>query len=288
MKVWLLDYHPANNTIEFSDYDDYTKVNNLLESRNPIICEWSTCKVQLNEKNKPADILERFNGALVISRKVKDIFEQNNLENVEFLPLSSSTEVQYFIFRVLTIIDCIDPLNSKVTSYDSNNIASYDEYCLSLVKETLQDQHIFRIKLPQKDVLLPYIYISDELKELLDRSIVGCQLVEIWDSELSWKEKEEKYETICNEVDKSLLKTFDFGKARKYVLKNKGKLAYSGKWAIKADENNRIWLGDLLLDGSYSWMIPVYYPPILLGLKWGVFERQKSIFSRLKNRIPFR
>ncbi|AJS58556.1 hypothetical protein [Paenibacillus sp. IHBB 10380] len=85
---------------------------------------------------------------------------------------------------------------------------------------------------------------------MLNRSIVGCQLVEIWDSEFSWKEKEEKFETICNEVDNSLIKKFDFNKARKFVLKNKGEVVYSGKWEIK--------------------------------------ETRKNMFSRLKEGIPFR
>lgn len=287
MKAWLLDYYPPNNTIEFSDSEELDQVYKALGSNKPIIQEWSAPNVEFNDVGKPADILNRYTGALVISRKVKELLEQNHIEHIEFLPLSTATEEEYYILHVLSVIDCIDPVSSKVRTY-YDDVPQFDEYSLVLDQKALQGQHIFRIKLPSEDRELSYIYVSDFLQEILSQSIVGYQLVEIWDSKFSWKAKEEKHERMGQEIDSSLLEVFDFDKAKKFARKNKGHMVYSGEWAIKADKDKRIWLGNLQLDGSYSWINPIYYPPILLELQWGIPERSKTMFSRLKESVGFK
>ncbi|MDK8189185.1 hypothetical protein QP794_03695 [Paenibacillus sp. UMB7766-LJ446] len=166
MKAWLLDYYPPNNTIEFSDSEELDQVYEALGSDKPIIQEWSTPIVEFNDVGKPADILNRYTGALVISRKVKELLEQNHIEHIEFLPLSMATEEEYYILHVLSVIDCIDPENSKVRTY-YDDVPQFDEYSLALDQKALQGQHIFRIKLPSEDRELSYIYVSDFLQEIL-------------------------------------------------------------------------------------------------------------------------
>lgn len=280
MKAWLFDYYPPNNTIEFRSSDDLELIYEALSSDQPMIQEWSALTVDFEDTGRPADILNRFNGALVISKKVKDILEQQSIEQIEFLPILTDAGEAYYILHVLNIIDCIDTGTSKVRMVhgDTNQ---FDEYSLVLHAESLEQQHMFRIKYPQKERTLPYIYVSDSLQDMLSASIVGYQLVEIWDSEFSWKEKEEEHERMSKEIDKSLMTFFDFEQAKKFARKNKGKMVLSGKWAIKADKDKQIWLGNLQLDGSYSWMVPSYYPPVLLGLRWGIVEKRDTWFSRL-------
>jgi len=86
-------------------------------------------------------------------------------------------------------------------------------------------------------------------------------------------------------VVRSLVETFDFSSAIKYIKKNKGKIAYSSRWALKTDERNETLLGNLHLDGTYSWTDPIYYPPIFLGLTWGIKEK-RSFFEKLKESLP--
>ncbi|WP_426448515.1 hypothetical protein ACP26L_28420 [Paenibacillus sp. S-38] len=107
--------------------------------------------------------------------------------------------------------------------------------------------------------------------------------MEIWDSALSWQEKEAQYESMVKEVDQSLLETFSFEKAMKSIEHNQGMVVYSGKWALKTNADKEMLLGELMRDGTYSWMNPLYIPPILLGLTWGLKEkrgRSGSFFSR--------
>lgn len=98
MKAWLLDYYPPNNTIEFSDSEELDQVYEALGSDKPIIQEWSGPNVEFNDMGKPADILNRYTGALVISRKVKELLEKNQIEHIEFLPLLTATEEEYYIY----------------------------------------------------------------------------------------------------------------------------------------------------------------------------------------------
>lgn len=171
----------------------------------------------------------------------------------------------------------LNPNHSKEKRLSSGKLLDYEE--LELYKDVVQDKDIFKIILHEGDRVLPKIYVSDQLKALIENQLEGFQLVEMWNSEFSWKQKEEKYSNMCEEVDKSLKKTFDFGKAVDYVQKNKEKVAYSGKWALKVDDENEILLGQLQLDGSYIWINPVFYPPIILGLTWGTKEKRNTLFG---------
>ncbi|MCR8635339.1 imm11 family protein [Paenibacillus radicis (ex Xue et al. 2023)] len=271
LKIWLLDYHPSFNNLEFADDEDYSKVNAMLSKKQPLSKEWSAVNVNIVDKGKPSDILGRFNGALAISKATKQILVQHITDNIEFLPLKTEfSGEEYYILHVLNILDCIDPINSKVKRYIRDDIAVYDEYSLSLVEERLMNQHMFKVKLPNRETFLPYVYVSDQLMEILSRSIQGCQLLEIWNSEFSWKQAEEKYDWMCQQVDLSLSRTFDFNTAQDYVTKYFGETVYSGKWALQTDERGEIVLGTLKIDGEYDWMNPIYYPPIILDLTWGV------------------
>ncbi|TLS51707.1 hypothetical protein FE782_14535 [Paenibacillus antri] len=267
MKIWWLDYHPVYNTVNFENYEDGKNVREMVQDASPLSGNWIRYNVILNNKGKPSDILNAVGGALIVSERAKDIITQIPNLNVEFLPLSSSEGV-FFVLNVLTVLNCVNPNHSKEKRLGSSNkLIDYEE--LELYKDVVQDKDLFRIMLHEGNTVLPKIYVSDRLKDLLENNLEGYQLVEMWDSEFSWRQKEEKYASMCEEVDKSIKGTFNFEKAVNYVQKNKGQLIYSGKWALKVDEENEIWLGQLSLNGTYSWINPIYYPPVILGLTWG-------------------
>ncbi|ULL14827.1 hypothetical protein DVH26_10445 [Paenibacillus sp. H1-7] len=248
----------------------------MLSQKQPLAKEWSAVNVKIVDKGRPSDILGRFNGALAVSSATKEILLRHNIDNIEFLPLRTDfSEEKYYLLHVLNILDCIDPINSKIIRYIKDDIAEYDEYSLSLVEENLLNQPMFRMKLPNRNTLLSYVYVSDQLMQVLRGSIQGFQFIDIWDSEVSWRQAEEKYERMCQQIDLSLSQTFDFNTAQDYVTKNVGKLVYSGKWSIKADKQGEILLGTLKIDGEYDWITPLYYPPVILSLTWGIKEKKR-------------
>ncbi|MBH5318767.1 hypothetical protein I6N90_13250 [Paenibacillus sp. GSMTC-2017] len=273
MKVWWLDYHPSFNTTEFVEIESYFELRKYFSQAMPLSNQWVQHEVKLVEKGKPADFLKELGGALIASRRARDAIEQMPNLNIEFLPLTS-TDGEFSILNVLTVLDCVDHTKSK-ESRIGDSLKDYEE--LALIEDKVKGHNMFKIKLHEGERILPQIFVSDKIKELIESQLEGYQLVECWDSEFSWQQKEAVYHSMCEEVDKSLKTTFTFEKALKYAQKNSGKTVYSGKWALKSDSNKDIWIGHLLLDGTYSWLIPVYYAPILLELTWGIKEKKKFI-----------
>ncbi|TVX91925.1 imm11 family protein [Paenibacillus agilis] len=285
MKVWLLDSDPHYGRMEFVEWDDREKVYDWVEEGKVLSEDWTPLAVKFDENGEPSDFLANINGALIVSSKTKEVLSQIPGLPIEFLPLQSDDSC--YIMNVLTVLDCIDYDNSKKYQ-DTERV---DQYSLSLYEEIVSEHDIFRMKAREGEQILGYSYVSDRLKKLIEDKLVGWQLVEIWDSEFSWQQQEAQHEAMCKAVNDSLIVTFDFGKASKYVEKNKGALAYSGKWALRVDENNDTLLGRLLLDGTYEWSNPIYYPPIILYLTWGIKEKKEkkiSFVSMLKNLISFK
>lgn len=284
MKIWWLDYHPAFNSASYVNYDDYANMRKLFKECKSVASNWTALRVSIEDRNKPSDFMYRTGGSLIVSARAKDLILQIPNINVEFLPLISDSEL--YVLNVLTALDCVDPDQSLEKRIDgSGRLIGYEQFAFR--QEVVEGHDIFRVRLHEGDHILDEIYLSDKLKQIIEEQLFGFQLIEIWDSNFSWKQKEEKYSSMCEDVDKSLVETFDFNRAIKYIKSNKGKHAYSGNWSLKVDEKDEILLGDLLLDGTYSWMNPIYYPPIILGLVWGIKEKRKSLVSRLKDGFSF-
>lgn len=273
MKVYWLDHHPAYNSVEFKDAKNYEHLYSLFKDGKSHAAEWQPASVSFVNKNKPSDFLRTAGGSLVVSSKTKELFSKHH-ESLEFLPLQG--DIECYILNVTTVVDCIDEANSKPKSrgIGGHLFDHFEEIALDL--ELVKEHGIFRMKLAGREEVFNDIFVTDQLKEEIEIRLEGFQLIEIWDSEFSWEQKEEKFKAMCDEIDKSLTETFEFGKAVKYVQKKIGKQAFSGKWSLKADEKKDIWLGQLQPDGTYSWINPIYYPPIILGLKWGSIEKENK------------
>lgn len=276
MKVYWLDYHPAFNTIHFNDSQDYEHTREIVKNGKQALQSWHPFSVSLEDNNKPSDFLNSIGGSLIVSARAKELLAAFT-DNIEFLPLSSDFEC--YILNVHAVLDCIDAVNSKEKNFGYAELAFFEDI--------VEGHDIFRVTLPDNDHILNEIYVSEQLKEQIEQNLKGFQLIEVWDSNFSWKQKEEKFLAMCAEVDQSLAETFDFETAMKFVKNNKGKQSYSGKWSLKVDEDNEILLGQLQLDGTYSWVVPYYLPPIILGLIWGIKEK-RNLLSKLKDSIPFR
>lgn len=282
MKAWWLDYHPALNTVEFDDYEEYSALSNQFRNAEAASGNWKPVRVNIIDRGKTSDFLNRLSGALIVSEKAKELLSQVEGLQAEFLPLQSTD--QFYIMNVLTALDCVDPEKSKVKRA-LTTLTGYEE--LELREDIVAGHPMFRIRLHEGDKVLNEIYVSDEVKELIENNLKGYQLINMWDSDYTWQQRDADYDRMCREVDRSLVETFSFSSAIKHIQKFKGEIAYSNKWALKVDERNKILLGNLLIDGTYSWIDPIYYPPIILGLTWGIKEK-KSFIEKIRGSITFR
>lgn len=279
MKIYWLDYHPAFNRVDIEESNDYERMIELLKSEDSVLKEWSPLPAIYNDNNRPSDFFGTIEGCLIVSARMKELLSDSN-ERFEFLPLEC--QVQCYVLKVLSATNCIDVKQSKMKS--SPYIRNIFDICeeVAFLEEKVKGYDVFRIKPPGGEGEINQVFVSEEIQEKIEVNLAGYQLLEIWDSTFSWQQKENQFKDMCREVDNALVETFDFGKAIKYIEKNKGKQAYSGEWSLKVDDKNEILLGSLQLDGTYSWINPMFYPPIILGLTWGIKERNKSFLSRLK------
>ena len=282
MKVWWLDSHPVYNTVSFENWEDYEVAGELIRRVEPLTSKWEPYRVILKDKGQPSDFLAEVRGGLIVSEKVRDVFSQLPELHVEFLPLQSIQP--YYVMNILTVLEGVDLHRSKKSEHSSPRMTEYEAYAFR--EDVVCGQDIFRIRLQEGGEPLREIFVSDRLYMLIEQHLTGYQLLEMWDSEFSWEQKEDQFNMLCEKVNKELVETFDFGKAIKYVKRNRGQVAYSGNWALKVDEDHEILLGNLEYDGSYTWIVPLYYPPIILGLIWGIKDK-RSIGDRLKDLVPF-
>ncbi|WP_336773344.1 imm11 family protein [Paenibacillus sp. MMO-58] len=272
MKIWLLDYHPSYNHFKISNMDDYER---LTFNGTPLSEQWKAPEVILHENGKPSDIMGCHKGALLINQRAKDVFETTiHTGEAEFLPLEIEGAAYYFM-HVLNHVSCIDAENSLIKRLNGSNIISeYTEY--AFYEELVKPHNIMRVKFHEGDRVVNYPFVSDHIHEaIINSELKGYQLIEIWDSAFSWQDKQKKFNAMVQQSNLERIKTFNYPTARKYVEKRKI-TAYSDRWAMRLDDHGRFQLGELLLDGTYSWIYPIFIPPVLLGQVWGIKEQDQS------------
>lgn len=285
MKVWLLDYDPFSNHIEFVDYEDKESISEFTSQAKKLQGSLKNCELKWKDNNRPADFLASISGALVISGKAKELFAQYPNLNIELLPLNPSMDC--YIINALTVLDCVngeESLAERAGGRPDGRVLRYKE--MTLYEDLVKGHDMFRIKMHEGGLIQPYLYVSDQLKDWIEAHLTGYQLIDIWDSEFSWQQQAAKYESMIREVDSCLAETFNFDKASKYVGRNIGSITYSGKWAMKMDSNKEIWIGSLTLDGTYEWNNSSFFPPVLVDLTWGIKEK-RTFSSRLRELNPF-
>ncbi|MBY3619953.1 hypothetical protein HGO21_10390 [Acinetobacter sp. CUI P1] len=81
---------------------------------------------------------------------------------------------------------------------------------------------------------------------------------------------ERRYQEILAAVERNKGEEFSFQEAERRILDGEGWA--SGKWRLQHAPDGTVRLGSLQADGSYNWIKPIYYPPILLDLKWHVVD----------------
>lgn len=102
---------------------------------------------------------------------------------------------------------------------------------------------------------IEYIAILNRYKHELNK------IVQALETEL-----EPEYQEALAAVERNKGKEFSFSKALKRI--EAGECVGSGKYRLQKAPDGLVRLGTLQADGTYRWVQPVNYPPILLDLKW--------------------
>lgn len=230
---------------------------------------WNPVTVETLYKRNYSDFPKYGIGKPVVSEKVRDILLPYISEQVEFLPLHHENNRLYML-NVTNILNCVDWNRSEVRRFKSGMFADFNKLVLDFNKIP-EGTFIFKIK----ETAVTTVYVTDLFRNLVEQhNFKGLDFSVVFDSEFT-AEKElaqkQAFEAKLAEIEQSKGKEFSYEEARELV--DQGKAFASGKWIIQLNKEGEFVIGELLRDLSYQWILPVYIPPILLGLKWHEVKR---------------
>ncbi len=145
---------------------------------NPVFPVYSEDGIKLT------DAIPNYSGLLIISEKLKAIFEEHSGANVEYLPVRISDKKgrvspkQYYIANLLDTIDCVDMEKSSyvMSAIIKDHVLRFSELILN--EDRLNSEnHIFRLK-DKTDLIL----IDDPFSDaILDADCTGMLFQELDD-----------------------------------------------------------------------------------------------------------
>jgi hypothetical protein len=230
------------------------------------ISEWGDIVAVLNQgKGKYSDAPYFTAGKPIFSEKAVESLRELITDHVQVLPILYDKYPIYAI-NVLRVIDCINYEKAKVRSLSDGFVVGFEQF--AFIKERLQDATIFKIR----ELLSTEIFVTDLFRDqVLKSKLIGFTFKEVWDSEADTNAMTEPAPI----PDYSNLPQYSYIDAMHRV--NEGAAIASGKWKLQKDKTDNILLGELLDNGKYEWIDPLYYPPIFHELKWAVVDRSPDI-----------
>jgi hypothetical protein len=272
MKIWELEsetigYYTINTSNFAEDSLKYFKPN---FKGNPIE-DWKAVDVQTYRDGKYTDAPQLISGIPILSKRAIECLSTIMKGSVEILPLSHP-EYDLYAVNVLNVIDAIDYKNAEEKRLSSGHFVGFNKYAFHF--ERVQNQHIFKIP----ETVKLDVFVSDEFRDtVLRHNLVGFRFIEVWDSEVTTTDREEKlqyYQQMLNQIEQAKGEEFSFSDALTKL--EDGKAVASGKWRMQHNNNNELLVGELIEDCTYQWLKMVYYPPIFLQLKWHVVEKMDT------------
>ncbi|MRN55975.1 imm11 family protein [Paenibacillus monticola] len=255
VKSEVMSIHPIG-----SDFNGESKIKG-----------WWPIQVETLHKNTYSDFPYYLTEIPLVSEKVKRILEPYIADEVEFLPLIHEGKNIYMV-NVINILDCIDWQSSEVDWFKEKYFMGFIKLRFNFSKIP-NNIYLFKIK----ETSGTRVYITDAFKELIERNhLQGLDLSVVYDSDFTEEKEQEQqqnYEAALQAIENSKGPEFSYEEAELRVDQNKA--VASGKWRMQLDDKGNFWLGDLTLELTYSWVRPVYIPPILLGYQWHETERSK-------------
>jgi len=272
MKIYELHTHQKSMMVTLkaspSDILDKHPIRDKFmgQSKQP----WEPIEVETLYKGKYKDFPDFFSGMIIVSQRAKQIIEPYTRNEVEFLPLIHK-ELDLYVVNVTNVLDCID--------WDKSDVVWSDEILLRTNKL------VFDIdKIPQGTYMFKFkeranlkVYVTEDFIGLIESNkLKGLGYSLEYDSEFTEEkemEQKKRYEEALLEIERNKGKEITYDEAIEKV--KQGKALASGKWKMQFDAKGRFCLGELMLDLTYQWIIPVYIPPILLGYLWHEVDKSE-------------
>ncbi|GGG18419.1 imm11 family protein [Paenibacillus aceti] len=269
MKVWKWGY-------ESDKYDSFTFPDPLEVFdqyfdpyfNGTVIGEkWGVVPFETYRSRKRCDCTGIGSNIPIFSEKAVRLLEPYLNSNAELLPLQHPSKA-YYAVNVTRIIDALDYENS-VIEYVKGRPHLIDQVHRFVFKlDVIQEHAIFKI--PEYKSLR--IFVTDTFKDAVEANgLKGFTFELLWDSEANSDAEadlERQYQEALAAVEHNKGEEFPFDEAIKRM--EAGESLASGPWRLQQAPDSTVRLGNLQADGSCNWIQPIYYPPILLDLKWHV------------------
>ena len=172
MKIYLLEsdvskykwIHPVNE----DDWDIIGNIDGSIISKG-----WKSIDLEFINK-LIGDFPNLLSGAIVISKKAKDIIEPIIGNNSEFLTVRVLGEYSYLIMNVLNQNDWLDKAKSSYKSFSDGRIRQINNYVF--FEDKLREDIIFRLSAYRCN-----IYVTDKFINIIkENNLKGLKFVEVW------------------------------------------------------------------------------------------------------------
>lgn len=226
---------------------------------------WGDIEFKTYRSRKPCDCTGIGSNIPIFNKRAIQVLAQYLDSNVELLPLKHPDQTFYAV-NVTRLIDGLDYDNSEI-EYVKGHPNFIDHVHRFVFKQNvIQDYPIFKI--PEFKRLR--VFVTDTFKEAVEANgLKGFTFELLWDSEDNGDAEanlERQYQEALAAIERNKGEEFSFKEALKRM--EAGESVASGKWRLQQAADGTIRLGNLQADGSYNWIQPIYYPPILFDLKW--------------------
>ncbi|MEK8127557.1 DUF1629 domain-containing protein [Paenibacillus filicis] len=222
-----------------------------------LVNEWGRMKIEkISKRSKVYDNCNICSNP-AISRRALDNLKHFIEKYAEVLPYELN-ESEYFAINVINVIDCIDYSTSGYVKDEQYNLIK-EIYKYSFKLDMVSNVDIFKIPEFKKT----RIFVSEKFKQAVEAAkLTGFQFIEVWDSEAV---PLPPLEPLVFDGP-----SYNFKEAYRMVQEENQTLA-NDKWVMQMSKEE-LCLGRREANGTYTWILPIYLPPILLDMQWYVTD----------------
>ncbi|MEK8127554.1 DUF1629 domain-containing protein [Paenibacillus filicis] len=254
MKIYLWD--DVDTTLVLSNEADLRKFRDYFIGET-LIDEWVKTKIEkVSKKSKIYDNCRIYSNPAISKNaleKLVHFFEKN----VEVLPYQFD-DLECYAINVTNVIDCIDYSKSIYDKYEGYDVIK-EIHKYSFQENLVLNENIFKIPEFRKT----RIFVSESFKQAVEEAkLTGFQFIEVWDSE----------EVPLPPLEPLVFAgpSYDFKEAY-HMVQEDNKTVANDKWVMQMSKGE-LCLGRREPNGIYTWIFPIYLPPILLEMQWYVTD----------------
>jgi hypothetical protein len=263
MRIWKMVKNEAVCESIIIDGDESTRFFDSISGKK--LESWGNVYVKTLKENKECDMYEFSNGYPIVSQRTVGVLKEYLEGRVQILPVIYNRNNNLFVLNVTNIIDCLNHEKSEIRRLRSGKVGSIDSYSFNLPSDPI----IFKIP----ETPFSAVFVDDKFKSVVEEAgLIGFKFIEVWESDEDVvKEREEKYEQVLAHINHLPGPEYSYGEVQKLI--GNGKAAVNDKWKLQMSKAKGLIIGLLQEDGSYTWVDPIYIPPILLSLKWKLTDQ---------------